>query len=292
MQFRGSMVALVTPMLPDGRIDEDALARLVELHVEAGTSALVVAGTTGESPTLETAEHAVLLARAVAVATGRIPIIAGTGSNSTSQSLEMTEHAVSAGCDGVMLVVPYYNKPPQEGLFRHFSEVASSTELPVIVYNVPGRTACDLLPETVGRLAEVPNIVGIKEATGDLERVGRIRELCGAGFSLLSGDDATSREFMLAGGDGVISVTANLVPAQMARMCETALAGDAEAAAAVDAALEGLHRDLFVQANPIPIKWAMAEAGLIGPGIRLPLIPLEAGYHEVVANAMAQAGVN
>ena len=292
MGFRGSMVALVTPMLEDGRIDEDGLARLVDMHVEAGTAGLVVAGTTGESPTLGTAEHAVLLARTVAIAAGRIPVIAGTGSNSTEQSLGMTEHAVSAGCDGVMLVVPYYNKPPQEGLVRHFSEVASSTELPVILYNVPGRTACDLLPETVARLAEVSNIVGIKEATGDLERVDRIRELCGDGFALLSGDDATSREFMLRGGDGVISVTANLVPEPMARMCEAALSGDADGAATIDSALAALHRDLFVQANPIPIKWAMARAGLIGPGIRLPLIPLEAGYHDVVAAAMTQAGVH
>jgi len=245
--FRGSIVALITPMHEDGRVDAAALRRLVDFHVEEGTDAIVAVGTTGESATLNEAEHCEVIRLVVEYAAGRLPVIAGTGANSTTEAISLTRCAREAGADAALLVTPYYNKPTQEGLYRHHRAVAEAVDIPQILYNVPGRTACDLLPETVARLAPVPNIVGIKEATGDLSRVARLRELCGPDFDLFSGDDATACEFTLLGGQGVISVTSNVAPRLMHEMCRAALAGDREAAHAVDGKLRALHRDLFAE---------------------------------------------
>lgn len=289
--FCGSLVALITPMHEDGRIDEDGLRHLVEFHVQAGTAAIVAVGTTGESATLDEDEHCAVIRRVVELAAGRVPVIAGTGANSTTEAIALTRCAQQAGAAAALLVTPYYNKPTQEGLFLHYKAVAEAVDIPQILYNVPGRTACDMLPETVGRLARLPNIVGIKEATGDLDRVPRLRELCGEGFDLYSGDDATACEFVLRGGQGVVSVTANVAPALMQAMCRAALAGDREMAVAVNARLDGLHHKLFVQSNPIPVKWAVAEMGLAGRGIRLPLTWLTADLQPQVRAAMEQAGV-
>jgi len=289
--FCGSLVALITPMHEDGRIDEDGLRHLVEFHVQAGTAAIVAVGTTGESATLDEDEHCAVIRRVVEIAAGRVPVIAGTGANSTTEAIALTRCAQQAGAAAALLVTPYYNKPTQEGLFLHYKAVAEAVDIPQILYNVPGRTACDMLPETVGRLARLPNIVGIKEATGDLDRVPRLRELCGEGFDLYSGDDATACEFLLRGGQGVVSVTANVAPALMQAMCRAALAGDREMAVAVNARLDGLHHKLFVQSNPIPVKWAVAEMGLAGRGIRLPLTWLTADLQPQVRAAMEQAGV-
>jgi 4-hydroxy-tetrahydrodipicolinate synthase len=289
--FRGSLVALITPMHEDGRIDEDGLRHLVDFHVQAGTAAIVAVGTTGESATLDEDEHCAVIRRAVELAGGRVPVIAGTGANSTTEAIALTRCAQQAGAAAALLVTPYYNKPTQEGLFLHHKAVAESVDIPQILYNVPGRTACDMLPETVGRLARLPNIVGIKEATGDLDRVPRLRELCGEGFDLYSGDDATACEFVLQGGQGVVSVTANVAPSLMHEMCKAALAGDREVAIAVNARLDGLHHKLFVQSNPIPVKWAVAEMGLAGRGIRLPLTWLTADLQPQVRAAMERAGV-
>ncbi len=289
--FKGSMVALVTPMHEDGSIDRDSLADLIDWHVEAGTSALIAAGTTGEAPTLETREHVEFLSMFVDMAAGRIPVIAGTGSNSTAQTLSLTSKAADLGVDACLVVVPYYNKPGQEGLYRHYRQLAEAVKLPILLYNVPGRTVADLLPETVERLAKLSNIIGIKEATGDLERLHDIRRRCGEDFAVLSGDDATSREFMLAGGDGVISVTANVVPEAMAKMCAAAMAGDRAAAEAADAPLAGLHKALFVEANPIPVKWALHAMGRMPPGIRLPLTPLAENNHAALRAALAAADI-
>lgn len=289
--LQGSLVALVTPMDADGGVDDRALAGLIEFHVEAGTVGLVIAGTTGESATLRREEHIALIARSVELADGRLPVIAGTGSNSTAQTLDLSVAVGDLDIAAFLLVTPYYNKPTQEGLYRHYVAVADAVDKPVILYNVPGRTAVDLLPETVGRLASHPRITAVKEASADLSRVARLRELCGAEFGLYSGDDATTREFILAGGDGVISVTANVVPAMMQRMCAAALAGEAAAAAELDAPLAGLHASLFVEANPIPVKWALERMGLIGPGIRLPLTPLSAQAQPAVEQALHSAGV-
>jgi 4-hydroxy-tetrahydrodipicolinate synthase len=287
----GSLVALVTPMDSDGAIHYPDLAKLVEFHVEAGTEALVVGGTTGESATLNRDEHIELIARSCEIADGRISIIAGTGSNSTEQTL-----ALSCAVDGyplaaLMVVTPYYNKPTQEGMYRHFSAVADAVGHPLILYNVPSRTGVDLKPATVARLAEHANIAAIKEATAELDRIETLRDGCGGEFSLLSGDDATAAEFMLRGGHGVISVTANVAPAAMRRLCNAARAGDRAKAEKIDATLRALHRDLFVESNPIPVKWAVRQMGLIGPGIRLPLTPLADQYHDTVRAAMAEAGV-
>lgn len=289
--FRGSMVALVTPMREDGSLDEESLRRLVEWHVEQGTDGLVAVGTTGESATLDHDEHCRVIRQVVEFTAGRIPVIAGTGANSTSEAIDLTRCAQEAGVDACLLVTPYYNKPTQEGLYLHHKMVAERVDIPQILYNVPGRTACDMLPETVGRLAPISNIVGIKEATGDVSRVARIRALCGEDFDIFSGDDATARELILAGGQGVISVTANIAPAAMHRMCAAALAGDRETAAEIDADLAGLHRDLFLEANPIPVKWALAEMGRIPEGIRLPLTWFSEKYREPLRNSMRQAGL-
>ncbi len=289
--FGGSMVALVTPMKGNGELDFAALSRLIDFHVEQGTDALVVAGTTGESPTLTSEEHAALIDESVRLARGRIPVIAGTGSNSTRQTLDLSREVEKAGVDGFLLVVPYYNKPTQEGLYQHFRAVANSVSRPVVLYNVPGRTSCDLKPETVARLAELDNVVGLKEATGDMERVDDLRRLCGDSIELYSGDDGTAMELMLRGGVGDISVTANVAPAAMHDLCAAASAGDRERAEAIDGKLRPLHENLFVEANPIPVKWALAEMGLIEPGIRLPLVPLSKEYRDRVRSSLSEAGV-
>ncbi len=289
--FRGSMVALVTPMHPDGAVDFESLSRLVEFHIENGTSAIVSMGTTGESATLDEKEHCEVIRRTVEMVNNRIPVIAGTGANSTSEAISLTQCAMKAGADACLLVTPYYNKPTQEGLYQHHKLIADTVPIPQILYNVPGRTACDMLPETVGRLSKVSNIIGIKEATGDLSRLTDIRELCGENFDIYSGDDATGTEFMLQGGNGVISVTNNLAPAAMSAMCEAALTGDRAKAEELNQPLVGLHNDLFVEANPIPVKWALCEMGMIPSGIRLPLTPLSEQYHETLRRAMRQAGV-
>ncbi len=288
--FQGSLVALVTPMEEDGRIDDAGLARLVDWHVEQGTRGIVAVGTTGESATLDEEEHCGVIRRTVELAAGRIPVIGGTGANSTSEAIALTRCARQAGVDACLLVTPYYNKPTQQGLYLHHRAIAEAVDIPQILYNVPGRTACDMLPETVGRLSAVDNIVGIKDATGDLQRVSRMRELCGEDFCILSGDDFSARELMLMGGQGVISVTANVAPGLMRRMCQAALDGDRETAAALDAKLAGLHKSLFVEANPIPVKWALAEMGMIPKGIRLPLTWLSEGCWDAVRQAMKQAG--
>ncbi len=285
------MVALVTPMREDGSLDEASLRGLVDWHVEQGSDGIVAVGTTGECPTLDEEEHCRVIRLVVEYAAGRIPVIAGTGANSTTEAINLTRRAREAGADACLLVSPYYNKPTQEGLYLHHKAVAEAVDIPQILYNVPGRTACDMLPETVARLAGIDNIVGIKEATGDLSRVPLLRELCGDDFAIYSGDDATGRELLLLGGQGVISVTANVAPALMHRMCAAALAGDRAEAGNLDARLEALHRDLFIESNPIPVKWAMAELGRIPPGIRLPLTWLSEGAREPVRRAMVQAGV-
>ncbi|QJY47157.1 4-hydroxy-tetrahydrodipicolinate synthase [Pseudonocardia broussonetiae] len=287
----GSLVALVTPMREDGAVDHEALAKVVDRAIEAGTAAIVSVGTTGESATLDVSEHTDVIRRTIDVAAGRVPVVAGTGANSTAEAIHLTAAAKAAGADAALLVTPYYNKPPQEGLYRHFKAVAEAVDIPQILYNVPGRTACDMLPSTVERLAAVPNIVGLKEALGDLDRVRDLVALGLPDFALYSGDDATARASILAGFHGDISVTANVAPGAMARMCAAALAGDAELAAQIDADLAGLHRSLFAEPNPIPVKWALAELGLIPPGIRLPLVPLDPVHHEDVRAALRSAGL-
>jgi len=289
--FKGSIVALITPMSEAGELDDDALTRLIDFHVEAGTAGIVAVGTTGESATLDEDEHCAVIARAVEIAAGRIPVIAGTGANATSEAIRLTRCARDAGADAALLVTPYYNKPTQRGLIAHYRAVAEAVDIPQILYNVPGRTACDLLPETAGELAAADNIVGIKEATADLDRVERLRALCGDDFALYSGDDATGCEFMLRGGDGVISVTSNCAPRAMAQMCAAALRGDRDEAERLNRQLDGLHHALFLESNPIPVKWAMHAMGLAKPGIRLPLTWLSEDKQPVLRRAMEQAGV-
>lgn len=289
--FKGSLVALVTPMGPDGAVDFGCLERLVDWHVAEGTGALVIAGTTGESATLSRDEHIEVIRVAAARAAGRIPVIAGTGSNSTAQTIDLSCAVGKLPIAAYLVVVPYYNKPTQEGMYRHFCAVADVVEHPLMLYNVPGRTAADLKPATVARLAVHPRIMGIKEATGDLGRVARLRGLVGEGFALYSGDDATARGFLLLGGQGVVSVTANVAPAAMARMCEAALAGRAAEAAALDEPLTTLHHELFAESNPIPVKWALQRMGRIPAGIRLPLTPLSEAARPQVEAALRQAGI-
>jgi 4-hydroxy-tetrahydrodipicolinate synthase len=275
----------------EGGIDDASLKRLVDFHVAAGTQAIVSVGTTGESATLDETEHCQVIARTVELAAGRVPVIAGTGANSTREAITLTRCAKEAGADAALLVTPYYNKPTQEGLYLHHRAVAEAVDIPQILYNVPGRTACDMLPETAGRLSEIANIIGLKEASGDLKRVAILRAACGEGFALYSGDDATTCDFLLLGGDGVISVTANLAPRLMQAMCQAALAGDRAGARALDQRLAALHRDLFVQSNPIPVKWGAVALGLCGIGIRLPLTWLSEQHHTRVRAALEQAGV-
>jgi 4-hydroxy-tetrahydrodipicolinate synthase len=288
--IRGSIVALITPMHQETQeVDWSALKRLVDWHIEQGTNSIVAVGTTGESATLSVAEHAQVIRVIVEQAAGRVPIIAGTGANSTSEAIVLTQAAADSGADACLLVTPYYNKPTQEGLYLHHKAIAEAVAIDQILYNVPGRTACDMLPETVKRLSAIENIVGIKEATGDLQRAAELIAQRPEGFAIYSGDDATARDLMLLGGDGDISVTANVAPKLMSQMCAAALAGDAATAADLDGKLEALHRDLFVEANPIPVKWAVAALGLQENVLRLPMTPLSAEHHELVRAAMRSA---
>ena len=289
--FGGSMVALVTPMHEDGSLDLESLGRLIEFHVESGTDAVVISGTTGESPCITAQELSVLVRAAVEAAAGRITVIGGSGSHSTAHAVELTSVVRVAGAAAALVVTPYYNKPTQEGLYLHYRAVAEQGGLPVILYNVPGRTACDLLPETVARLAEVAGVVAVKEAVPGVERVRRFRELMGDRLDLLSGDDATAMEFLLAGGNGVISVTANVAPRLMHGMCEAVRHGEPRKAESLNDRLAGLHAALFVESSPIPVKWAVMQMGLIKAGIRLPLTPLRPEKHDEVRAAMARAGV-
>ncbi len=289
--FQGSIVALVTPMEADGSFAGEAFARLIDWHVDQGSDALVIVGTTGESATLDEEEHCAVLRAAVEQAAGRVPVIAGTGANSTAEAIRLTRCARDAGADACLLVTPYYNKPTQEGLYLHHKAVAEAVAIPQILYNVPGRTGCDMLPETAARLAGVENIVGIKDATADISRVEAIRRLAGADFAIYSGDDATALDAMLAGADGVISVTANVAPRLMHQVCARALAGDAAGARELNERLMPLHQGLFLESNPIPVKWAVAALGLMPDGIRLPLTPLSPGHHEAVRAALRHAGV-
>lgn len=288
--FSGSMVALVTPMHDDGTVDEASLQRLIDFHVDNGTDAIVAVGTTGESSTLDYDEHVHVMRRVVEMAAGRVPVIGGTGSNSTHEAVLLTQGAQDAGCDAALLVTPYYNKPTQEGLYQHFRKVAESVSIPQILYNVPGRTACDMLPDTVERLAPISNIVGLKEASGSVDRVEAILEACGDQLDIYCGEDPRNLALMLAGAKGCISVTANVAPQQMHAMCRAALDGEREEAERIDAHLAALHKGLFVETSPIPVKWAVHKMGLMGPAIRLPLTPLSEHHHETVLQALKLAG--
>jgi 4-hydroxy-tetrahydrodipicolinate synthase len=289
--FQGSIPALVTPMRGDGSIDFEAWDRLLDFHAREGTDGVVVAGTTGESPTLERSELEALVRRAKDRLGGRMPVIAGSGSASTAHCIALSQAAEAAGADGLLIVTPYYNRPTQEGLYRHFRAIADAVGLPILLYNVPGRTACDLLPATIARLSGHARIVGVKEATGDLSRAAPILRDSRPGFLLLSGDDPSAAGLMRAGARGVISVTANVVPRAMHEMCAAALAGRHEEAAVLNERLMALHRALFVEPNPIPVKWAVARMGLIGPGLRLPLTALSAACEAQVSDALRASGV-
>jgi 4-hydroxy-tetrahydrodipicolinate synthase len=287
--FQGSIVAMVTPMSRDGDVDEAALASLVEFHVENGTDAIVAVGTTGESATLDPEEHCQVIGRIVDLVGSRVPVIGGTGANSTREAIHLTAMAKDAGVDACLLVTPYYNKPTQQGLFQHFKAIADAVDIPQILYNVPGRTACDMLPDVVEELSRVDNIIGIKEASGELARFGELVSRCGSGFDVLSGEDHLALQGMLAGARGVISVTANVAPAAVHEMCALALDGDFEGASRVDERLRDLHAAMFFESNPIPAKWALQDMGMIQEGIRLPLTPLSEIYHERVRAALHSA---
>ncbi len=292
MRFCGSIVALVTPLFDDGRIDFESLKRLVDFHVAAGTQAIVAMGTTGESGTLTWDEHLAVVKTVVTQVNHRIPVIAGTGSSATQKAIELTKAVHQLGVDATLCVTPYYVKPTQEGLFQHFCAVAAAAELPLLLYNVPSRTGCDLLPETVVRLSKVKNIVGVKEATGNLERLTLIQPHVDVDFALLSGDDGTCCEFMLRGGHGVISVTANVAPARFAQMCDAARTGQREQAHAIDRDLQGLHETLFIEPSPTPAKWACAQQHGFSAFVRLPLLPLTEKNQQALRSAMQQAGVS
>ncbi|MDR3298421.1 MAG: 4-hydroxy-tetrahydrodipicolinate synthase [Candidatus Accumulibacter sp.] len=287
----GSIVAIVTPMREDGSLDLPCLRKLIDFHAREGTNAIVIVGTTGESPTVDVEEHRELIRVTVEHTAGRLPVIAGAGANSTSEAIEMTGFAKKIGADAVLSVVPYYNKPSQEGLYRHFKAIAEAVDIPQILYNVPGRTAADLAGETTLRLAKIPNIVGIKDATGSMERGAELINRAPPGFSVYSGDDGTACALMLLGGKGSISVVANIAPRLVSAMCAAALAGDVLKARELNFRMSGLSRQLFCEANPIPVKWACQQAGLIGGGIRLPLTPLAPEFYERVRAAMLQAGL-
>ncbi len=288
--FEGSMVALVTPMRVDGAIDWNVLGALVDFHIDNATDAIVAVGTTGESATLSHDEHCNVIRFIVERVARQVPVIAGTGANSTREAIDLTRFAAEAGADAALLVTPYYNKPTQEGLYQHYKAIAEAVPLAQILYNVPGRTACDMLPETVTRLSNIANVVGLKEAT-DVQRAREIIERCQGRLEIYSGDDVNAMEIILQGGKGVISVTANVAPRAMHDMCAAALVGNRQQASAIDRRLTGLHRDLFLESNPIPVKWALHEMGLIPPGIRLPLTPLSETYHDRLRESMRQAGV-
>lgn len=287
----GSLVALVTPMDSRGSLDWQALERLIDFHLEQGTDGIVAVGTSGESATLDMDEHKEVIRRVVDRVAGRIPVIAGTGANSTSEAVELTEAARSVGADACLLVTPYYNKPTQEGLYQHFKFIAEAVAIPQILYNVPGRTACDMLPDTVVRLADIPNIIGIKEATGDLQRARELIERVGERMAIYSGDDPTAVELILLGGKGNISVTANVAPKAMHDLCVAALQGDADTARRLNDMLMPLHKKLFIESNPIPVKWALHEMGLVDDGLRLPLTSLSEGCQPAVREALQQCGL-
>jgi 4-hydroxy-tetrahydrodipicolinate synthase len=289
--IKGSLVAIVSPMRDDGSLDYDAYRRLIEWHIAEGTNGIVAVGTTGESPTVDHEEHCELIRVAVETVRGRVPVIAGTGGNSTTEAIELTAYAKGVGADATLQVVPYYNKPTQEGLYQHFRKVAESVDLPVILYNVPGRTVADLSTETTLRLAQVPGIVGLKDATGDLARASDLLKRAPKPFAVYSGNDDTALALMLLGGHGVISVTANLAPRLMAELCKAALAGDLSGARALNNRLLPLHLKLFVEPNPIPVKWALARMGRIAGGIRLPLVPLAEANRPVVEAALRELGL-
>lgn len=287
----GSVVALVTPMYPDGAIHWDHLSDLIEWHIEQGTNGIVPVGTTGESATVDVVEHCEIVKHTVKVVAGKIPVIAGTGANSTREAIELTRAAKEAGVDACLLVTPYYNKPTQEGLYQHYKAIAKAVDIPQYLYNVPGRTACDMMPANVARCSKIDQVKGIKEATGDIQRTKDILELCGDSMTVLSGDDETSVDLILAGATGTISVTANVAPKLLSQVCAAALAGNAAEAHKLNEKLLSLHTDLFVESNPIPVKWALAKMGKIESGIRLPLTELSAEYHDIVTQALKRAEI-
>ncbi|CAD6540157.1 4-hydroxy-tetrahydrodipicolinate synthase [Paraburkholderia hiiakae] len=289
--LQGSIPAIVTPMHEDGSLDLPAFRKLIDWHVQEGTDGLVVVGTSGESATLDVEEHILMIRTAVEHAAGRMPIIAGAGGNSTAEAIELTKHAKEVGAQASLQVVPYYNKPTQEGMYRHFAKIAEDVDLPVILYNVPGRTVADMANETILRLAEVPGIIAVKEATGNIDRAAHLIKHAPNGFKIFSGDDPTAIALMLLGGHGNISVTANVAPRQMSDLCKAALAGDVKTARTIHMKLLSLHKNLFIESNPIPVKWALQELGRIEGGIRLPLTPLDARYHDVVRAALREAGL-
>lgn len=289
--LQGSLVAIVTPMHEDGALDIDALRALIDFHVKEGTDGIVVVGTTGESPTVDFDEHCLLIETTVSHCAGRIPVIAGTGANATSEAIELTRQAKQLGADACLLVTPYYNKPPQEGLYQHYRAIAEAVDIPQILYNVPGRTACDISNDTVLRLAEILNIIGIKDATGNMERAGDLISRAPENFAVYSGDDASAMSLMLMGGRGVISVTANVVPHLMHELSVAAISGDAITARHINSRLMALHQKLFVEANPIPVKWVLHQMGLISSGIRLPLVGLSPAFHDTLRTAMKSAGL-
>jgi 4-hydroxy-tetrahydrodipicolinate synthase len=289
--FKGSLVAIVTPMYADGTLDIPALRSLIDWHVDEGSDGIVIVGTTGESPTVDLDEHCELIRVAVQQVAGRVPVIAGTGANSTREAIELTRHAKTLGADACLLVAPYYNRPTQEGLYQHFKAIAEAVDISQILYNVPGRTGCDMLNDTTLRLAQIPNIVGIKDATGSVERNTDLIRRAPADFAIYTGDDATALACMLLGGHGVISVTANVAPQLMHEMCKAALNGELTQARSINQALFPLHKNLFVEANPIPVKWVLQQMGHIAEGIRLPLTPLSAAHHDTLRAAMKSAGI-
>ncbi len=290
--IKGSIVAIATPMFPDGDIDYGRLKDLVEFHVVAGTDGIVAVGTTGESPTVSMEENVAVIGAVIEYAAGRVPVIAGTGANSTKEAIELSRHAKAIGAKCSLSVVPYYNKPTQEGMYQHFKAIVEAVDLPQILYNVPGRTVADLHNDTTLRLSQVPGVIGIKDATGNLERAADLVRRAPKDFALYSGDDGTALAFMMMGGHGVISVTANVAPALMATMCRAALQGDFATARAANDSLQALHRDLFVEGNPIPVKWVLEQMGRIGSGMRLPLTPLSDNYHSRLREAMRAAGIH
>ena len=289
--LQGSLVAIVTPMFDDGSLDLDALRKLIDWHIDAGTDGIVIVGTTGESPTVDVNEHCLLIKTTVEQVAGRVAVIAGTGANSTREAIELTRNAKELGADACLLVAPYYNKPTQEGLYQHYAAVAAAVDIPQILYNVPGRTGCDIHNDTVIRLSAISNIVGIKDATGGIERGTDLLLRLPKDFAVYSGDDATGMALMLLGAHGVISVTANVAPKLMQQMCVAAMAGNVKTACEINAKLFTLHQKLFVEANPIPAKWVLQQMGLIKTGIRLPMVNLSAQYHDVLKNAMNRAEI-
>jgi 4-hydroxy-tetrahydrodipicolinate synthase len=289
--IQGSIVAIVTPMHPDGSLDLPGLRKLIDWHVAEGTDGIVIVGTTGESPTVSVEEHCELIKLAVEHTAKRIPVIAGTGGNSTTEAIELTSYAKSVGADASLLVVPYYNRPTQEGMYRHFRKIAESVDLPAILYNVPGRTVADMSNETILRLAQIPRIAGIKDATGNIGRGSDLIRLASSSFAVYSGDDATAMALMFCGAKGNISVTANVAPRLMHQLCQLAIQGKVAEAVAINNKLLPLHNKLFVEPNPVPVKWALAEMGLIPSGLRLPLAPLDPSYQETVRAALRESGV-